>query len=132
MLKERVKALRKLKGWTQKELAKEARVSQQAIWKIESGKAAESRKLPQIADALGVQVEELTQSAILAPVKETASHPERQIDTALKRLTDLWPRFDKAAKKHVLRTAEGELARIAQRPFKKTGARLKEERRRTA
>src|SRR6185503_2440669 len=60
MLKERLKTLRKAKGWTQKELAAHARVSQQAIWKIESGKSHETRKLPQIAAALGVTAEELS------------------------------------------------------------------------
>jgi transcriptional regulator with XRE-family HTH domain len=59
MLKERVKSLRKAKGWSQIRLAKEAKVSQQAIGKIETGKALESRKLPQIAAALGVTAEEL-------------------------------------------------------------------------
>lgn len=59
MLKEAIKRLREHRGWTQAQLAKQAKVSQQLIWKIESGMVAETRKLPSIAAAFGLTVEEL-------------------------------------------------------------------------
>lgn len=58
MLSDIVIALRTKRGWSQAELAKYAKVSQQLITKIETGKVSESRKLPQIAAAFGLSVEQ--------------------------------------------------------------------------
>lgn len=89
MLKDKVKTLRKLKGWTQKELAEEAKVSQQAIWKIESGKSSESRKLPQIAAALGVTAEELTgKNAPVPSLKTDLSAREWKLIQAFRNAED--------------------------------------------
>lgn len=59
MLAERLKLLRAERGWTQTELAAKAGVSQQLITKIENGKIRESRKLPRLAAAFGLTVEQL-------------------------------------------------------------------------
>ncbi len=59
MLGTQIKLLRKRAGLTQQELAKRAKVSQQLITKLERGHSVETRKLPQIAYALGVSVETL-------------------------------------------------------------------------
>lgn len=58
-LSERVKTLREAAGWTQIQLAEKAGVSQQLIGKIEKNKVSESRKLPKIAAAFGLTVDEL-------------------------------------------------------------------------
>lgn len=59
MLGTQIRDLRKKSGLTQQDLAKRAKVSQQLITKLETGQSVETRKLPQIAYALGVTVEEL-------------------------------------------------------------------------
>lgn len=74
MLKDRVKQERKAKGWSQAELAKRAKVSQQLIGKLENGDALESRKLPQIASALGLQAEQLLTADGSIPEKKQAYH----------------------------------------------------------
>lgn len=91
MLKDRVKTLRKAKGWSQKELAAEAKVSQQAIGKIETGKSQETRKLPQIAAALGVSAEELTDKKIAKkqPATTDLSHREHLLIDAFRKADDL-------------------------------------------
>lgn len=53
---ETIRRLRDEKGWTQKQLARAAKVSQPTIADLESGKQHTSRKLPAIAKALGVTV----------------------------------------------------------------------------
>lgn len=50
---------RAAKGWSQGELAAKAGVSQGTIGHLESGRNQSSTKLPQIAAALGMAVEEL-------------------------------------------------------------------------
>lgn len=59
MLGSQIRSLRKLSGLTQADLAKRAKVSQQLITKLETGQSTETRKLAQIASALGVTVEQL-------------------------------------------------------------------------
>lgn len=120
MLADRVKNLRIARGWTQTELAERAHVSQQLIWKIERGKAAESRKLPGIADAFGISVEELLEEAGGSAKKIVRASPQPiEVDSMLAKLQSLWPGLDRAGKRHALRSVENELARIAQRPFEK-------------
>lgn len=133
MLADRVKNLRKARGWTQTELAERAHVSQQLIWKIERGKAAESRKLPGIADAFGISVEELLEDSGI-PHRKTApaATQPRVVDAMLAKLQSLWPGLDGAGKKHVLRSLENELARIAQRPFEKGGNVLPQRKRKSS
>lgn len=58
-LSERVKACRIASGWSQVELAERASVSQQLIAKIELGKVTETKKIVQLARALGLPPEEL-------------------------------------------------------------------------
>lgn len=52
-----LKAWRDSRQWSQVQLADQAKVSQQLVTKIESGKVTESRKLPSLARAFGVSVE---------------------------------------------------------------------------
>jgi transcriptional regulator with XRE-family HTH domain len=59
MLGDRIKALRDAQGWTQQQLADKAKVSQQLVWKIESGQVSETKKLPSLAKAFGMTVEQL-------------------------------------------------------------------------
>jgi transcriptional regulator with XRE-family HTH domain len=113
MLKDKIKKLRLAKGWTQTQLAQRAHVSQQAIWKIETGKASESRKLPAIAAALGVSVEELVEGTEVALDFLRSDVPT---DKQWTKLQQLWPDLDPPGKRHVVRSAENEVARIAHRP----------------
>ncbi|WP_186098254.1 helix-turn-helix transcriptional regulator [Burkholderia gladioli] len=55
---------RAAKGWSQEELAKKAGVSQGTIGHLESGRNTSSRKLPEIARALGLTVEELVNGEV--------------------------------------------------------------------
>lgn len=79
MLSRRVKELRESAGWSQKELAEKAKVSQQLIGKIEAGRVRESRKLPLIAAAFGLTVEEMLlldgPSAKPRDAKQSADYP---------------------------------------------------------
>lgn len=77
-LAQRIIAAREHKGLTQDGLGKAVGVSQQAIQKLESGKAESSRRLTQIAVACGVRPEWLANEsgAMVAPqlkVKEEVS-----------------------------------------------------------
>lgn len=54
-----VKTLRTALKWSQQELAQNAGLSQQLIAKIESGRITETRKLPQLAAAFGMTVDQL-------------------------------------------------------------------------
>lgn len=51
--------LREARGWSQADLARAARVAQPTISSLETGGQQTSRKLPQIAAALGVKVSAL-------------------------------------------------------------------------
>lgn len=55
-LGERVRQVRKERGWTQEVLAKKARVPQSSISMLESGSHRGSPHIVEIADALGVNV----------------------------------------------------------------------------
>lgn len=56
----KIKTLRKLKGWSQQELADRAKISRSQLSEIETeAKYANTRRLNDIAAALGVTVEEL-------------------------------------------------------------------------
>jgi transcriptional regulator with XRE-family HTH domain len=59
MLSSVIRELRERAGWSQEELARRAGVSQQLIGKIERDKVRESRKLPLIARAFGITVDQL-------------------------------------------------------------------------
>lgn len=61
------------RGWTQEQLAKAAGVSQQLIWKLETGKALETRKLVLIAKAFGQSVDEFLGNSQPAPVRAAAA-----------------------------------------------------------
>lgn len=54
-----IKALRKKRGITQMQFAKEAGVSQQCVAKWESGKMPKAEKLPTIAKLLDCSIEEI-------------------------------------------------------------------------
>lgn len=71
MLGDRLKKLRAERGWTQTELAERAGVSQQLITKIERGTVRESRKLPQLAAAFGLTVEQFLAGE---PSRRAATH----------------------------------------------------------
>ena len=53
-----LRAWRDSREWSQVQLAENAKVSQQLVAKIEKGSVTESRKLPNLARAFGVSVEE--------------------------------------------------------------------------
>lgn len=59
---ENLKRLRVDKGLSQKALANRAKIAQQLISQLENGKNLTTRKLPQIARALGAKVEEIDPS----------------------------------------------------------------------
>jgi len=56
---ERIRALRENRGWSQSALARYAGISQPVIFALESGEQQTTRKLPDIARALGVPVSAL-------------------------------------------------------------------------
>lgn len=53
-LAQRIRKVRKERGYTQTQLALEANISQGAIWQIENGEVAKSRHIESIAAILGV------------------------------------------------------------------------------
>ncbi len=55
----RIRALREERGMSQSALARAARVSQPVIAELEAGNQSTSKKLPEIAQALGVEISEL-------------------------------------------------------------------------
>jgi transcriptional regulator with XRE-family HTH domain len=55
----RLKVLRVDKGWSIRQLAEYAGVSQTTVWKIEHGGRANARTLKKLGDALGVRASEL-------------------------------------------------------------------------
>jgi transcriptional regulator with XRE-family HTH domain len=55
----KLKELRVDKGWTQRQLAEEAGVTQTTVWKIEHGGGANATTLKKLGDALGVRASEL-------------------------------------------------------------------------
>ncbi|AWB42841.1 transcriptional regulator [Paenibacillus sp. CAA11] len=60
-LAQRIRAFRKLKGYTQQELAKESGISLAILGAIERGnRKAEDQILSKIAEVLGISVTELT------------------------------------------------------------------------
>lgn len=64
-----IAAARRARGWSQGDLAIKAKVSQGTIGHLESGRNESSKKLPQIAAALGMTVEELVGGALPKPVQ---------------------------------------------------------------
>jgi transcriptional regulator with XRE-family HTH domain len=55
----KLKMLRVDKGWSIRQLAEEAGVSQTTVWKIEHGGGANAATLKKLGDALGVRASEL-------------------------------------------------------------------------
>jgi len=52
---ERLRALRRSRGWTQRQLAERARISLEAVWTIENGRKHPRRSTARLlAEALGV------------------------------------------------------------------------------
>lgn len=72
-LAENLKRIREAKGLSQVRLADKAKVSQQLISRLESGRDQTTKKLPQLANALGVLVTDLDPAYIVeaAPVEVT-------------------------------------------------------------
>lgn len=58
-LSEKIKAARLARNWTQQDLARRAQVTQGTIGHLETGRSMATTKLPQIAKALGMDVESL-------------------------------------------------------------------------
>ena len=79
-LSERLKEARLARGLTQKALGDLVGVSQAAIQKIETGKANQTTKIVEIANALGVREEWLSSGvgnmsdSIVQPIQSTVSH----------------------------------------------------------
>jgi transcriptional regulator with XRE-family HTH domain len=55
----RIQLLRDARGWTQQELAQAAGYSIKTIWKAESGRRLKRQTLADIAEALGVGLEDV-------------------------------------------------------------------------
>lgn len=122
MLGKRVKNLRLARGWTQKQLAFRAGVSQQLITKLENGLVVESRKLISFADAFGLTVEELSGEPSGNQVVGFVPKPKKKAVSEDARVVALWNRMDKVGKRHILHAMKGEIARTeASRPFRKAG-----------
>ena len=79
-LSERLKEARLARGLTQKALGDLVGVSQAAIQKIETGKANQTTKIVEIANALGVRAEWLSSGvgnmsdSTVQPIQSTVSH----------------------------------------------------------
>lgn len=61
-IKENLKRIREAKGFSQPRLAKESGVSQQLISRLENGVDLTSKRLPELARALGVHVYEIDEN----------------------------------------------------------------------
>lgn len=61
-IKENLRRIRKAKGFSQPRLAKESGVSQQLISRLENGIDLTSKRLPELARALGVPVSEIDEN----------------------------------------------------------------------
>lgn len=61
-IKENLKRIREAKGFSQPRLAKESGVSQQLISRLENGVDQTSKRLPELARALGVPVHEIDEN----------------------------------------------------------------------
>lgn len=83
--------IRKAKGLSQKALAEKARVSQQLISRLESGVDSTSKKLPDLARALGVSVIEIDESYRTGPDAAPIDNDE-EILAFLKRIAGLGER----------------------------------------
>jgi transcriptional regulator with XRE-family HTH domain len=68
ILGEKVKELRKAKGWSQTELAKAAGVKQPTIVSIERGRQRTSKYSIKLANALGVNVREIDPDYVFGPM----------------------------------------------------------------
>jgi transcriptional regulator with XRE-family HTH domain len=77
-----VKRARKAKGWSQPELARRARSTQQTIGKLETGKQQFSSHLPAIAQALGIPLAQVMGCEDDAPSDDEA--PDGVSDAYLK------------------------------------------------
>lgn len=82
-LADRIKALRQEHGWSQVQLADRAKVSQQLIAKIEKRRLRETRKLPLIAQAFGLSVDELIYPTKGGSANARAPTPLSSEETAL-------------------------------------------------
>ena len=122
LLSQKVRDLRQAKGWSQEQLAKKAGVSQQLITKIETGKVTESRKLPGIAAALDLTVEQLlSQMATGSLPKETAVREQPIAFGVAYRADARWNSYSPEQKSKILEMvdlAEG-VTGTAKRPNKK-------------
>lgn len=58
-LGKRIRKIRILKGWTQKELAEKVNLSQSGIYQLESDRCHQTRKIVALSKVLGVPPEEL-------------------------------------------------------------------------
>jgi transcriptional regulator with XRE-family HTH domain len=91
-LGDRIKRLRESKGWSQRELSKQAKLkSETHVGIIERGNAAKFPALRAIAQALGVDVSDLTgeQTSRAEPSLELdAQYPERSTAAQIERLTE--------------------------------------------
>jgi transcriptional regulator with XRE-family HTH domain len=65
-----IKEHRNRKGWSQRELARRAGLSRQAIERTETWRTSGEYALVRIADALGVSVDELREDVNLASARE--------------------------------------------------------------
>src|SRR5687768_1322357 len=66
-IKENLKRIREAKGFSQPRLAKESGVSQQLISRLERGVDLTSKRLPELARALGVPVHEIDENFSTKP-----------------------------------------------------------------
>lgn len=58
-LGKRIRKIRRLKGWTQKELAEKVNLSQSGIYQLESDRCQQTRRIVALSKVLGVPPEEL-------------------------------------------------------------------------
>lgn len=80
-----IAALRKERGMTQAELAEKMSVTDKAVSKWERDLSCpDVNSIPQLAELLGVSVDELMQSKIKSADDDKANNIEKIVDTALK------------------------------------------------
>jgi len=107
-LMERIKTLRKAKGWTQTELGKRIGVIQKVIADYETGNTKPPiERLPVLADVLGVSVDELLRGDA---IQTSVSGPETQVTHGNSRVAKIQDEFEKlkpADQRAVLKMVKG-------------------------
>jgi transcriptional regulator with XRE-family HTH domain len=112
-LMDRIRLLRKAKGWTQTELGKKIGVIQKLIADYETGNTKPPiDRLPLLADALGVTVDELLRGEAM-PAPEPNKAQQTHGNSRVAKIQDVFEKLPPAKQKQVLSHAKALLGKQA-------------------